>query len=282
MNNNYNTPAEVCDVAINAAVTKANMPVLKMLLLSIAAGAFIAFGAVCSAVAMHNITDVGIARFVCGAIFPLGLMLIVMIGGELFTGNCLMIEGLMEGKITLGGWLKNLLVVYFGNLIGSIIIAAIVSAANVWGFTAGGLGAFTIRVAVTKAGISFGPALASGILCNVLVCAAVLFAFSARDTISKIFAIWFPIMSFVLAGFEHSIANMYYLFAGLFASWNPAYVEKASELYSIGADKIATLNFMGFLGNLVPVTIGNIIGGVSLGLLMWFAFKSKALNKPAD
>ena len=282
MNNNYNTPAEVCDVAINAAVTKANMPILKMLLLSIAAGAFISFGAVCSAVAMHNIADVGVARFVCGAVFPLGLMLIVMIGGELFTGNCLMIEGLMEGKITLLGWLKNLVVVYTGNLIGSIIIAAIVAAANTWAYTGGALGAFTIRVAVAKATIAFPTALASGVLCNILVCAAVLFAFSARDIVGKIFAIWFPIMSFVLAGFEHSIANMYYLFAGLFASWNPAYVEKASELYGIGADRIAHLDFMGFCANLVPVTIGNIIGGVSLGLIMWFAFKGKALNKPAD
>jgi formate/nitrite transporter len=280
--NNYNTPAEICDVAINAAVGKANMPILKMLVLSIAAGAFIAFGAVCSAVAMHNIADVGIARFVCGAVFPLGLMLIVIVGGELFTGNCLMIEALMEGKIKLLGWLKNLLVVYTGNLIGSILIAAIVSVAGTWNYTGGALGAFTIRVAVSKATLSFGPALASGVLCNMLVCAAVLFAFGGRDIISKIMGIWFPIMAFVLAGFEHSIANMYYLFAGLFASQNPAYVAKAGELYSIGAEKIASLDFMGFMANLVPVTIGNIIGGVAIGLVMWLAFKSKALNKPVD
>ncbi|MCL2136636.1 MAG: formate/nitrite transporter family protein [Coriobacteriia bacterium] len=280
--NNYNTPAEVCDVAINAAVTKANMPILKMLLLSIAAGAFIAFGAVCSAVAMHNIADVGVARFVCGAVFPVGLMLIVMVGGELFTGNCLMIEGLMEGKITLLGWLKNMVVVYTGNLIGSAIVAALTAAANTWAYTGGALGAFTIRVAVTKAGLPFATAFASGVLCNVLVCGAVLMAFSSRDIIGKILGIWFPIMAFVLAGFEHSVANMYYLFAGLFASMNDAYVDKAAELYSIGADKIASLDFMGFLANLVPVTLGNIVGGVSLGLIMWLAFKSKGLNKPAD
>jgi formate/nitrite transporter len=280
--NNYNTPAEICDVAINAAVGKANMPILKMLLLSIAAGAFIAFGAVCSAVAMHNIADVGIARFVCGAIFPLGLMLIVMVGGELFTGNCLMVEGLMEGKINIVGWLKNLGVVYTGNLIGSILIAWIVSLANTWAYTGGGLGAFTIRVAVAKATMPFGAAFASGILCNVLVCGAVLLAFGGRDIISKVLGIWFPIMSFVLAGFEHSIANMYYLFAGLFASQNPAYVEKAAELYSIGPEKLASLDLAGFCANLVPVTLGNIIGGVALGLIMWLAFKSKLLNKPAD
>lgn len=279
--NNYNTPAEICDVAINAAVGKANMPILKMLLLSIAAGAFIAFGAVCSAVAMHNIADVGIARFVCGAIFPLGLMLIVMVGGELFTGNCLMVEGLLEGKIGIGGWLKNLSVVYIGNLIGSIIIAGLVANANTWAYTGGGLGAFTIRVAIAKATMPFGAAFMSGILCNVLVCGAVLLAFGGRDIISKILGIWFPIMSFVLAGFEHSIANMYYLFAGWFASMNPAYVEKAAELYNIGPEKIAKLSAAGFMANLVPVTLGNIIGGVSLGIIMWLAFKSPLFNKPA-
>ncbi|MDR2957344.1 MAG: formate/nitrite transporter family protein [Coriobacteriales bacterium] len=279
--NNYNTPAEICDIAINAAVGKANMPILKMLLLGIAAGAFIAFGAACSAVAMHNIGDVGIARLVCGAVFPVGLMLIVMVGGELFTGNCLMIEGLMEKKISILGWLKNLAVVYTGNLIGSALIAAIVAAANTWGYTDGALGAFTIRVAVTKAALPFGTAFASGILCNVLVCGAVLMAFGARDIVGKILGIWFPIMSFVLAGFKHSIANMYYLFAGLFASFNTKFVDKAAELYNIGTDKIANLDFFGFCTNLVPVTLGNIVGGVALGFVMWMAFKSKAFNKPA-
>ena len=280
--NNYNTPAEICDVAINAAVTKANMPILKMLFLGICAGAFIAFGSACSAVAMHNIADVGIQRLVCGAVFPVGLMLIVMVGGELFTGNCLMIEGVMEKKISLVGWIKNLLVVYTGNLIGSALVAGVVYFANTWNYTSGGLGAFTIRVAVTKAALPFGTAFASGILCNVLVCGAVLMAFGSRDIIGKILGIWFPIMSFVLAGFEHSIANMYYLFAGLFASFNPAWVEKADELYGIGADKIATLDLMGFCANLVPVTLGNIVGGVALGLVMWLAFKSKLFNKPAE
>lgn len=281
MNNNYNTPAEICDVAITAGVGKANMPIGKMTLLSIAAGAFIAFGAAISAVAMHNIADVGIQRFVCGAIFPIGLMLIVIVGGELFTGNCLMIEALMEKKIGVLGWVRNLCVVYVGNLIGSIGVAALVFLANTWNYSGGGLGAFTIRVAVTKASIPFGAAFASGILCNILVCAAVLMAFSSRDIIGKILGIWFPIMGFVLAGFEHSVANMYYLFAGLFASFNPAYVEKAAELYDIGPEKIASLDFMGFCTNLVPVTLGNFIGGALLGLILWVAFKSKVFNKPA-
>ena len=276
--NNYNTPVEICDLVITASTNKANMPLLKMLLLGIAAGAFIALGAAVSAVAMHDIANLGLARLVCGVVFPVGLMLIVLLGSELFTGNCLMVAGLCEGKIRFGGWMKNLGMVYLGNLIGSVLFAALVMATNIWGYTDCALGAFSIKVAAAKAALPFGTALASGILCNVLVCAAVLLAFGARDVLSKLAGIWFPIMAFVLAGFEHSIANMYYLFAGLFATGNPKFVDKATELYGLGADSISAL---GIVSNLVPVTLGNIIGGVALGLLMWLAFKSKYFTKPA-
>ena len=277
--NNFNTPSEVCDATINAAINKASMPIPKMLLLSILSGAFIALGAASSAVAMHDISNVGVARLVCGAIFPVGLMLIVMLGCELFTGNCLMVGGLCEKKISLGGWVRNLAIVYLGNFIGAVLFAALVMAAGIWGYTGGALGAFTIQVGAAKASLPFGTALASGILCNVLVCGAVLLASGARDIIGKVIGVWFPIMAFVVAGFEHSIANMYYLFAGFFAKGDSRFVDKAVELYGISADRLANLDALGIISNLVPVTIGNIIGGVTLGLVMWLSFKSKFFNK---
>jgi formate/nitrite transporter len=279
VSNNFNNQVETAEIAVEAGIKKANTSVLKLLLLGVLAGAFIALGAHAAAMAMHGVTNVGLARFIAGCVFPTGLILIVIVGGELFTGNCLMVEALCAGRIGLGAWLRNLVLVYIGNFIGSIFIVGLLFAANAFNYSDGALGALAIKTAVGKTGLSFPTALASGILCNILVCLAVLSAFSAKDVIGKIFAIWFPIMAFVTAGFEHCIANMYYIPAGILAALNPSFAAKATELYGYTPETFASLDVLAFLGNILPVTIGNIIGGVLVGLATFAAFKSKKLNE---
>lgn len=142
------------------------------------------------------------------------------------------------------------------------LIAFLVAHSGQYDYSAGALGAYTIKTAVGKTGLSFMRALFSGILCNILVCAAVLMDAAAKDIGGKVLAIFFPILAFVVSGFEHCVANMYYIPAGIFAAGNPAYVQKAQELYGLGAEKLTGLNWGSFVTvNLLPVTIGNIIGG---------------------
>lgn len=273
MSDKFNTPTEVVDLTIASGVTKANRTFNKTFLLSILAGAFIAFGACASSLAIHDIANVGIARLVAGCVFPVGLMMIIIVGGELFTGNCLMVDAYYEGKIQASAWLRNLTVVWVGNLVGSLLIIGLVVLANQYSYTNGALGAFTIKVALAKATLPFWTAFGSAILCNILVCVAVLGASAARDVASKILAIFFPIMAFVASGFEHSVANMYYIAAGMAAKLNPVLAQKATELYGISAQSMDALNVTGFLSNLIPVTLGNVVGGVAVGLLLYFAYR---------
>ncbi|NLG10423.1 MAG: formate/nitrite transporter family protein [Coriobacteriaceae bacterium] len=275
VSNKFNTPSEVTDLTIASGVTKANLPFVRMFLLAILAGAFIAFGACASSLAMHDVPNIGLARLIAGFVFPVGLMMIVLVGGELFTGNCLMVEALVDKKIKAIHWLRNLVVVWIGNLVGSILIVALVIVANQYSYTDGALGAFTIKVALGKATLPFWTAFGSAILCNILVCVAVVAAMAARDVVGKIFAIFFPIMAFVLSGFEHSVANMYYISAGIAAKSNTVFAEKATELYGISAQSMQALDIAGFFSNLIPVTLGNVVGGVALGLLLYFLHKKK-------
>jgi formate/nitrite transporter len=268
-----NTQAEVAEITVAAGVAKASMPLPKMFLLAILAGVFIALGAAASSVAMHDISNVGVARLVAGCVFPVGLILIVVVGGELFTGNCLMVEALWDGKIKVSGLLRNLAVVYVGNLVGSLLAVALVVISNQLAYSDGGLGAFSIKVAFGKVSLPFVTAFVSGILCNVFVCVAVLGAFAARSVAGKILAIFFPIMAFVLSGFEHCVANMYYIPAGIVAALNPAYAIKAQDLYGYTADMVAGLDAAAFIANIVPVTLGNIVGGIAVGLVAYAAFR---------
>lgn len=269
-----NAPAEVIEANINAGVVKANLPLGKMILLGILAGAFIAIGGASSSVAVHSIADVGLARTLAGCIFPVGLMMIVLIGGELFTGNCLMIMGVLDKKFKAVKMLRNLVVVYLSNLVGALVIDAVVYYSGQYDYTGGALGAYTIKVALSKATMSFDKAFMSGIMCNVLVCAAILAAASAKDIAGKLLAIFFPIWAFVVAGYEHCVANMYYIPAGMFAASNPEYVAKAEELYGITAEQCAAVSVGGLVHNLIPVTLGNIVGGsVVLGCLCFFIYR---------
>lgn len=280
MENLFNTPKQILEGNISAGVTKATTNIFKLFLLGIMAGAFIAFGASSSSLAVHSLSDVGLARTLAGSIFPVGLMLIVFIGGELFTGDCLMITGLLDKKYSVLSVIKVLVLVFISNFIGSMIVVLLVNYSGQYNYTAGGLGAYTIKVAMGKVNLSPMQAVTSGILCNMLVCLAVLMASSARDIGGKVWAIFFPILAFVVGGYEHCVANMYYIPAGIVAKANPVYAAKAQELYQYSEEQLAALNWGSFVTrNLIPVTIGNILGGmVFIGLPLYLIHKSKMLN----
>lgn len=261
-----NAPAQVAELMLVGMTGKSKLPLVKMFLLGILAGAFIAFGAEASSLAAHNVTQVGIQRLIMGCVFPVGLIMVVLLGTELFTGNCMMVAAVADKRVKLAMLLRNWIVVYLGNLIGAALIVLLVSATGQLEYSSNGLAVLTIKIAAAKTGLSFGAAFAGGILCNALVCIAVLLAMASKSIIGKIAGIWFPIMAFVLSGFEHSVANMYYIPAGIFASMNPAYAAAAQE----AGVNMANLNALGFLGNIVPVTLGNIVGGAVIALVMWF------------
>lgn len=272
--NRFNSPAEVVEANIKAGETKGNLPLLKMILLGILAGAFIAIGGEASNLAVHGISNVGLARTLAGAIFPVGLMMIVIVGGELFTGNCMIIMAVMDKKTSWGKYARNLVVVYFSNLAGALIIDVLLYFCGQWNYSDGGLGAYTIKVAYGKVGLSPLQCITSGILCNILVCVAVLMGIAAKDIAGKILGIFFPIWAFVISGFEHCVANMFYIPAGMLAASNPDYVAKASELYGITAGDCESLNIGGMIHNMLPVTIGNIIGGaVCVGVVLMLIHK---------
>ncbi|MCI8408604.1 MAG: formate/nitrite transporter family protein [Lachnospiraceae bacterium] len=276
MDKSFYTPVEVVNNSIDGQVTKANLPLGKMILLGILAGAFIALGGAASNVAVHNISNVGLARTLAGAIFPVGLMLVVLVGGELFTGNCMMIMACMNKKIKASQMIRNLAVVYLSNFIGALFIDILVFYSGQFNYTDGMLGAYTIKVAIGKAGIAPGTAIASGILCNILVCLAILMAAASKDVTGKILAIFFPIWAFVVSGFEHCVANMFYIPAGMLAATSSQYVTKAEELYGITANQCSNLLSLGSASSLLYVTIGNILGGmVFIGILCYLSQKKE-------
>ncbi|MBO5523361.1 MAG: formate/nitrite transporter family protein [Roseburia sp.] len=280
MDNIYHTPAQIVENTIKAAEGKARLSILKCILLGMIAGACIAFGAASSSAAIHNLSDQGLAKTLAGCIFPVGLMMIVLVGGELFTGDCMMLLGVADKKISARSMIRTLVTVYFSNLAGAVLIAVLVYFSGLLDYTDGMLGAFLIKGAYAKVNLTPMRAVCSGILCNILVCMAVLMASAAKEVAGKVLAIFFPICAFVIGGFEHCVANMFYIPAGMIAATNETYAAKAEELYGITAEQLAAnLNIGGFVSNIIPVTIGNILGGmVFLALPLYAIHKSKTLN----
>lgn len=203
--------------------------------------------------------------------------MVIQLGAELFTGDCLIAMGVMDGKQKVSASIRVLTLVYIGNFIGASLLAVLIAMSGQLDYSGGLLGAYTIKVALGKANISFVQGVVSGLLCNVLVCAAVLMAVSAKDITGKLLSVFFTIMLFVTAGFEHCVANMYYITAGIIAKMNPEYVKVAVDTYGYTTKQLEALNFTNyFVGNLLPVTIGNIIGGVVLfGAPMFFLNMNK-------
>ena len=274
---NILVPQQIVSANIRAAKEKTQLSILPIILLGIFAGMFIACGASASSVAMHAISNVGLARLIAGCVFPVGLMMIVFVGGELFTGDCLMIMGCLHREFSVVRMFRVLLVVFLSNFLGAAGFAYLVSATTQFGFSGNLMGAFTIKVAMGKLTLSFGSAFVSGILCNVFVCVAVLMAAAAKDVAGKVLAIFFPILGFVVSGYEHCVANMYYIPAGIFAATNDACRQAAEAAYGYSALQLESLNWSNFLiANLLPVTLGNIVGGmVFVGLPLYLIHRSK-------
>ena len=252
---------EAIENYVEGCVGKVDCPAYKLFMKAILAGMMIAFGAAGSSVAAHDIVNVGIARLVAGVVFPMGLMMVVMTGAELFTGDCLAIMATVQKKHTALKLIRMLVVVYLGNLLGSLMLTCIDYVSGQYNYSSGILGAYTIKVALGKCNLDFTTALASGILCNILVCAAVMLAARAKDVTGKLLCCFFIILLFVVSGYEHCVANMYYVPAGMIAKLNPLYVKDAMEQYGYTAQQLSTLNIPNFIfNNLIPVTIGNIVG----------------------
>jgi len=269
------SPATIAEtVAQKVGVGKTTSPWLNVFVLGILAGAYIAFGGLLSSTVtfdMASYLGTGFTKFMGGAVFSLGLMLVVIAGAELFTGNNLMVSSAMAREITAGRMLKRWGLVYCANFIGSILVALLFTGSGLWKLGGGALGETAVRIAYAKVNLSFAEALLRAIGCNWLVCLAVWMALAARQTVGKIFAIFFPIMGFVAMGFEHSVANMYFIPTGLFLkSW--------AGVASPSGFAAGSLSWGAFFGsNLVPVTIGNIIGGgVFVGMSYWSAYLRKA------
>lgn len=263
MENQYNTPQQIVEANLEASEAKTKKPILKLLVSGLLAGAAISFGGISSNVAVHAIGNAGLAKFVAGAIFPVGLMIIVLLGGELFTGDCLMINDVLKKRCSVASMIRTLCLVWISNFVGALLIVFLNYSSGQYDMSQGLLGAYTIKVALGKVNLSVGQCITSGILCNILVCIAVLMAGAARDIDGKIWAVFFPILAFVLGGYEHCVANMYYISAGIVCKTNPAYVNKAMEVYGYTADQLGTLDLSNMvIHNLLPVTLGNIIGGM--------------------
>jgi formate/nitrite transporter len=266
-------PKEIAETLCEAGASKAELPLDRMFVLAILAGAYIAFGChLATVVSMDSqpIIGAGLTSLVMGSVFSVGLMLVVLGGAELFTGNSLMALSCLSGKAKLTGLLRNWAVVYAGNFVGALIMAAFVFAGGMYGINGGSLGLRELAIANAKVNIPFTEVLFRGILCNWLVCLAVWIATSSTDTVGKIFACFFPIMTFVASSFEHSVANMFFIPIGILVEGVPAIASKTSL-------DLANLTWGGFVsGNLIPVTIGNIIGGaLFVAALYWYAYLRK-------
>lgn len=235
------TPKEIFESCIKTGENKATMPFLKTLVLAVFAGMFIALAGVAA-----SFGNVYAGKLAGACIFPAGLAMVVVAGSELFTGNCLMLVAYTKGKITLSRMLRNWGIVLVGNFIGAMLIVALA----VYSGAMDGIKDAVISTASAKVSLSFFDAVFRGILCNILICIAVWMSFSAKSVEGKILAVFFPVMCFVICGFEHSIADMFYV---------PAGILEAARFGEISG----ALNFGNYIvANLLPVVLGNLIGGL--------------------
>ena len=267
-------PSDMAARAEQSGVRRAAMDPLTVLVLGVLGGAFISFGAIFATTVTAGTGGLpyGVGRLLSGVVFSMGLVMVVVGGAELFTGNNLIVMAWASGKVKTRKLLLNWLVVFIGNCIGAVATAALMFYTTQYTFGSGAVGLVALTTANSKAALEFVPAFMLGVMCNTLVCLAVWMCFSARTTVDRVVTIVPLITAFVAAGFEHSIANVYFIPMGLFikagagdAFWN-----------SIGktAADFPALTWSNFVfGNLIPVTAGNIVGGsVLVGAVYWFVY----------
>ena len=267
---NLFTPKECAANYAAAGRAKTQMPLVKMFLLAVLAGFFIAMGGAVTNTAAHTIANVGVARMVCGLLFPFGLAMVVLTGAELFTGNTLITISVLDGQATVAGMLRNWGVVYLGNAAGAMLVAAGCAFGGQFNYSGGQLAVFTMKLAMGKCALPVGSAIVLGVLCNVLVTAGVLLSLSAKDLTGRMVGAYLPVAFFVICGFEHCIANLFYIPAGLFAQAVPAYAALAADA-GLDLSALTWGNFL--LHNLLPVTVGNILGGTAMGGLYWYCHR---------
>ncbi|SHK32473.1 formate/nitrite transporter [Caminicella sporogenes DSM 14501] len=245
------TPKEIAQTMLEISYKKAMTNSCSLLILAILAGMYIAFGSVGFITIIAKVQDAGLAKFLGAAVFPVGLMLVVMAGAELFTGNNLMTLGIMAKRFSFKDMFRNWGIVYFGNFIGSIFVVFLV--ANT-GLFSGVIAEKVVIIATAKTSLTFSKAIFRAVMCNMIVVLAVWFSVGAKDIIGKIFACWFPIMLFVVSGYEHSVANMFFIPMGKYLGANISWGDI-------------------WFNNLIPVTLGNIIGGaVIIPMLYYFVY----------
>ena len=271
------TPVEMLNFASDLGVVKVQRKIPSLLILAFFAGVYIGFAAVGSTMAAHNLLanpeTHGLGRLLTGLVFAAGLMMVVLTGAEMLTGNTLIVVSVYDRKVSVKQMLINWLLAYTGNLLGGIFLAVLVSKSGVFALNGGLLGGTTVQIAANKTSLPFHSAFILGILCNWIVCTAVFVSFGSRDLVGKIFAIFFINSLFVMTGYEHSIANMYYIPAGILAAQSQQFV----AMSQVSAENLANLTWANFaVKNLIPVTLGNIIGGaLMVWTLFWLALKKK-------
>lgn len=267
------TPKEVAENVVEIGKKKTALRFWPMIILGMLAGVYIGFGAQLCTMVTHDLADymgLGFAKFMGGSVFTVGLMLVVIGGAELFTGNCLIMTGVLSKAVSMKNMLKNWFWVYIANFLGAILLVVIMYYSDLWKVGSLGVGVAALKTAVGKASLTFSEAFFRGIGCNWLVCLAVWLAIAGKDSISKIFGIYFPIMAFVASGFEHSVANMYFIPIGLFLKGN-------ADVVAAAGINVGNFTWGTFLvNNLVPVTLGNIVGGAFfVGTIYYWAYLQK-------
>ena len=264
------SPKEIAEKVESVGVTKARLPLLPTLMLGVLAGGFIGLGALYFALVVSDPQlSFGIARVLGGVVFSLGLILVVVAGAELFTGNNLLVMAWADRKITTAEMLRNWVLVYVSNAVGAIGLAVVVYLSHHADMNQGAVGLEYVRIAAGKTALPFWEAFFKGVLCNLLVCLAVWLALAGRSVTDKVLAIVFPISAFVAAGFEHCVANMYLIPLGIFLKDSVAATTNINT---------ASLDWSGFIGNLIPVTLGNIIGGSVLVALVYYTIYRRGIK----
>ena len=270
------SPGGIANAMIEIGKAKVSLPLYRMILLGILAGAFIGFGSELATITTYDMSKFlgeGFTKFIFGSVFSVGLMLVIIAGAELFTGNNLILIKVLsrEGKIS--RMYKSWFWVYVANFLGSLFLVLIMFGTGLWKTGDFAVGAKALAIANGKVNLAWWEAFSRGVGCNWLVCLAVWMAVASKDIIGKIFGIYFPIMAFVASGFEHSVANMYFIPMGLLLKGNTSVVAAAGL-----ADKLGNLTLKGlFVNNLIPVTLGNIVGGsICVATVYWLVYLKKA------
>jgi len=270
------SPGGIANAMIAIGKAKANLSISRMLLLGILAGAFIGFGSELATITTYDMPKylgVGFTKFIFGSVFSVGLMLVIIAGAELFTGNNLILIKVLNREGQLVKMFKSWSWVFVANFLGSLLLVWIMFGTGLWKTGDFAVGAKALVIANGKVNLGWWEAFTRGIGCNWLVCLAVWMAVASKDIIGKIFGIYFPIMAFVASGFEHCVANMYFIPMGLLLKGNTTVVAAAGL-----AGKLSNLTIQGFfVNNLIPVTLGNIVGGsLCVATVYWLAYLKKS------